>query len=716
MLLLQAVGALAASADGGVVGQMAEEVERIGVGLAGLDGEGAEIDAALGKLVEDDGPGFGLGPAGAQVFGFRAYGTHVFGGEVGQLFHPDLFAVGIELVDEFGGDFHAPAVEVELAALRVGRIDQDVATLADGRLGGLFAGFRREDFFLLRPAVLVDFLLRGEGGIAVEGRVGEIAGGGAGVIEDVEEILLVIGADAGAAADDLLELDHGIDEADERHVAAGGGVEAGSEQLRGRQDDRLAGFHVLEPLHVAAADVAFVGGDAADVVGVVLDEVGVEVDEGRAHFGGVFLVHAEHDGLGETIGFLEKIGQMAGDGLRAGAQGHAALEVGGGIDFVGDFAAVAVEVALAGAPTGGIPLGHDAMDAVGGEKAVVDALAEAVGIDGVAEIEVGVAVVGAQGRGGHAELAGGGEVFEDFAPVGFVLGGAAMAFVHDDEIEEVGFEFLVEAGAALVLGDGLVSGEVEFAAVDDPAAFDAVAGVAEGGEHLVLGIIDEEIAVGQIEDAGLAGRVALHVPLGFPKLPADLEGDEGLAGAGGHGEEHALLATQNGGKRAIHGDLLVVARNLAGFDVGRSQELPFPIRRFQAEGAFEPGPKVGGRRQFGEGGFLALQEVELDDAFAVGGVGKLEVEHLRVFLGLLQAGGGRFVQRLGFDHGQHGAGWMAQKVIRALGSFAPNFVAGDHDAAIGEGALFENLLVGPAGGVELGQDELPAGVSFGDHR
>jgi hypothetical protein len=112
---------------------------------------------------------------------------------------------------------------------------------------------------------------------------------------------------------------------------------------------------------------------------------------------------------------------------------------------------------------------------------------EAVGVDRVAEVEVGVAVFVAQRRGGHAELVGGLEVFEDFAPVGFFLRAAAMALVHDDQVEEVAGEFLVEAGAALVAGDGLIGGEVEFAAEDGDAAFDLVAGIAEGEKVLSLG-------------------------------------------------------------------------------------------------------------------------------------------------------------------------------------------------------------------------------------
>ncbi len=123
---------------------------------------------------------------------------------------------------------------------------------------------------MLYSPVFVNFLLRGEGGIAVEGRVGEVARGRAGVVEDVEPELAVVVAHPRAAPDDLLELDHRVDEAHEHNVAAGGRVEAGGEQLRGGEYDRRARLHVLKPLQVAAPDVAFVGRDAADVIGVAM--------------------------------------------------------------------------------------------------------------------------------------------------------------------------------------------------------------------------------------------------------------------------------------------------------------------------------------------------------------------------------------------------------------------------------------------------------------
>ena len=77
------------------------------------------------------------------------------------------------------------------------------------------------------------------------------------------------------------------------------------------------------------------------------------------------------------------------------------------------------------------------MNAIGGEKPVLDALPEAVLVNRIAEVSVGVAVVFTQWRGRHPELVGRLEVLEDFPPAALIAGTAAVALVHDDEVEEV---------------------------------------------------------------------------------------------------------------------------------------------------------------------------------------------------------------------------------------------------------------------------------------
>ena len=63
---------------------------------------------------------------------------------------------------------------------------------------------------------------------------------------------------------------------------------------------------------------ALVGGDAADVVGYLPNVLGVAVVQRLPHLLGVLLVHAEDDGLGETVGPLQEVGEVARDRLGAG--------------------------------------------------------------------------------------------------------------------------------------------------------------------------------------------------------------------------------------------------------------------------------------------------------------------------------------------------------------------------------------------------------------
>ena len=117
--------------------------------------------------------------------------------------------------------------------------------------------------------------------------------------------------------------------------------------------------------------------------------------------------------------------------------------------------------------------------------------------------------------------------------------------------------------------------------------------------------------------------LASAVPARGPELPADLEGDDGLAGAGRHREQHARLALQDRLDGAVDGDLLVVARRLAGSVVaGREQ----PVGGLSSEAARRLGSAAHSSSGVGKASSVALEAgevVELDDLVAVGRVGEL---------------------------------------------------------------------------------------------
>ena len=78
---------------------------------------------------------------------------------------------------------------------------------------------------------------------------------------------------------------------------------------------------------------------------------------------------------------------------------------------------------------------------------------------------------------------------------------------------------------------------------------------AERAEVVDHRLVDQHVAVGQEQDALLAARL--------PQPPDDLEGGVGLAGAGRHDQQDAVLPLGDGLDRGVDGVDLVVARLLA---------------------------------------------------------------------------------------------------------------------------------------------------------
>ena len=143
---------------------------------------------------------------------------------------------------------------------------------------------------------------------------------------------------------------------------------------------------------------------------------------------------------------------MAGDGVGAGAKRNEPFKILGAVFPVRDFPPVAVKLPLGRSPAARVHGGNHSMHAVGGEKAVLDPLLEAVGVERFPEVAVGVAVILAQRRRGHPQLVGRFKVVENLSPVALIAGAASVALVHHDQIKEVAGVLPIQAGAAFVLG------------------------------------------------------------------------------------------------------------------------------------------------------------------------------------------------------------------------------------------------------------------------
>ena len=160
---------------------------------------------------------------------------------------------------------------------------------------------------------------------------------------------------------------------------------------------------------------------------------------------------------------------LLGDQLGAVVDHQRAVEILGVVDAVFDLLAVAVELALLRPVAFHVAVDMDLDHLVGREEAVVDALLERVGVDRLAEVVDVGDVLGFLRRGGQADLGGGGEVFEDFAPGRILRGAAAMALVDHDQVEEAGRELAEELLPLLRAGDRLIEAEIDLVGGVDAA-------------------------------------------------------------------------------------------------------------------------------------------------------------------------------------------------------------------------------------------------------
>ena len=159
----------------------------------------------------------------------------------------------------------------------------------------------------------------------------------------------------------------------------------------------------------------------------------------------------------------------------------------------------------------------DLADLEGRQVAVVDAFLQGVDVDRLAEVGVGVGIVGAPGCGGQAQLHGGLEVLHDAAPVALVIGATPVALIDDDEIEEIR-RIVPEVGRRVALGvtpghEGLEDGEEDVAVLRHPALLadgfrvDTHQRILGEGREVIEGLVGEDVPVGQEQDSRLTARL-----------------------------------------------------------------------------------------------------------------------------------------------------------------------------------------------------------------
>lgn len=234
-------------------------------------------------------------------------------------------------------------------------------------------------------------------------------------------------------------------------------------------------------------------------------------------------------------------------------------------------------------------------------------------------------------------------------------------------------------------------------------------GALEGAKVVDHGLVDEDVAVGQKQDA-LFGAA-------LPQAPDDLEGGVRFAGAGGHDQQHAVLPGSNGFDRTVDGVELVVARGFVGGVIKPS------------DAAFFGGPALPGavavpqllwRREFFEGEVLLQHaggqgSIADHKAIAVAGEAEGHIQQLGIVQRLAHACANGVLVVFGLDHRQGNVGLVEQGVVGAQhrGLVAVGFVATHHHAPRPQRVLPKNLVqTVPPCLLHGGADELVADVAF----
>lgn len=401
-------------------------------------------------------------------------------------------------------------------------------------------------------------------------------------------------------------------------------------------------------------------------------------------------VVAEDDGFLKRIGGLEEFGNLLRHQLGPRLDNQGAVHVLEVVDAVFDQLAILIEHAFGWPPALQVFIEVDTHHFVGGEKAVFDALLQGVAVNRLTEVSDAGYFFGFLWCGGKADMGGAGEVFEDFTPGGILGGAAAVAFVDHDQVEEVAGELLVDVHLFFGTGDGLIERQVDFVGGIDLAFGDFGHRLAEGLEVVVFGLVDQDVAVGQKQDAFLLFR--------FPQPPDDLEGGVCLAGARSHHQQDTVLAARHSLDGAVDGIHLVIARHAPGavVVVGRFdlvlgcciQPLPLAVAV----------PKFGraGELIKGEFGFYlaaCATAVVKQEAIAIAGEHERYVQGLCIAQGLLHAGANGVLVVLCLDHSDRQVGLVVEdEVCAACFATAVKF-SPDDNAAFGKADFLAHLLV-----------------------
>ena len=155
------------------------------------------------------------------------------------------------------------------------------------------------------------------------------------------------------------------------------------------------------------------------------------------------------------------------------------------------------------------------------------------------------------------------EVVQDFPPLALVRRAAAMAFVYDDEVEEVLSEELVLRLVAVLAEQRLEERKVYLAVALQLLPRLVAEALAALEAEAVKRLVGKHVSVGDEKDAGLGGAEVRPLPLHGHQLVDELICDERLACASRKRKQHAPLARAELADYGLDRPRLIVANSLA---------------------------------------------------------------------------------------------------------------------------------------------------------
>ena len=261
-----------------------------------------------------------------------------------------------------------------------------------------------------------------------------------------------------------------------------------------------------------------------------------------------------------------------------------------------------------------------------------------------------------------------------------------MTLVNDDEVEEIRLE-CTERFFVLIPGQLLIEGQIQLVGAIQLFALDFCHDLCKRLEVLLHGLVNEDIAVSKEQNFFLSA--------GFPKAVNDLESGIGLAGAGRHHEENAVLPTGYCVNGAVDSDALIVARGLiTRLEIIRLSDELLLLRR-EVLVADMPLPESLRRGKLLKRQFTLFPGLHIvfQETVAIRAVHKRDVQHFCVFDGLLHPGSNAVSVILCLDDSQRNIGLVVKQIVCALSLSSGSDISADDDTTVREIVLHANLLL-----------------------